>query len=368
MELCIESNPCMKRLSGCISLPPEMILEMGAVEGQFLQVTSPTGELLLRIVHSQHPEQNTAWVAPETLERIGTTFPTVEIPEVTLGCDPEFFILWNQRRISAATYLPFIGEIGCDGELGELRPTYGRHESQVVETLGKLIPNIPSKLRRSSWASGLPEDGHSFSYEAHSSWSAISAGFHVHLGIPPEILNTRRDFNRAALTHIVRCLDWYVSVPLVPLEVNHDRRTGRSNYGRPGDYRTTNVTLEYRVPGAFYLRSPVLAGGLLGLALLVTENVIARLKEASRDFLDLPRLGEKELYQLVPIPPAAKVIETLTHSNTSLAQRELDNIIKYLEQLPSFEKHRPWVQQFFRAVDAQRRPGPNIVANWKENP
>lgn len=366
MDFQIAADEGMRFAPSAISLPKRLRLELNVLIGQKIQLRAGREEVILEVAREKNEEQTSALVCQEVFLKIQNSKVEVSVPEVTLGCDPEFFILWNQRRVSAATYLPFAGQVGCDGELGELRPSYGRHESQVVANLSQLIRQIPGKLKRASWAAGFPEDGRLFQYEAHSYYGNVAAGFHVHLGIPPEILNTRITFSRMAMSFIVLCLDWYVSVPLVLLEVDHHRRLGKSAYGKPGDYRPSNVTLEYRTPGAFYLRSPKLAAGLLGLSLLVTENVVARMKAASKNFVNLHKLSFEELRELIYVPNPEKVQAVLTHPNTKMAMLELGGIRKNLEALPTFGKHSQAVQEFFRAVEEQEKPGPNLVGNWKE--
>jgi hypothetical protein len=364
MEFDIQPSP--SGVAGGISLPEKLRLEIGALLGQCLQLRAGAAELILKIEGPREKDQQVALVSETDYAKIKNTDIQYQILEVTLGCDPEFFVLWEGRRVAATAYLPFAGEIGCDGELGELRPMYGRHENQVVSTLAELIPQIPGKLRRTPWATGFPMDGKRFSYEAHSYYGGVAAGFHVHLGIPPEILNTQRDFSRAAMNHMVQCLDWYLSVPLVPLELSHERRIGRSAYGRPGDYRTSNVTLEYRTPGAFYLRSPHLTRGLLGIALLLTENIVSRLKVASNNFVNLHKLSSADLNEVMPKPSPEKIKGVLVNPNVTAALSELNGIRKQLELLPSFDKHREAVEGFFRAVDKREQPSANMLINWRD--
>lgn len=364
MDLDIQPSP--KVSSGSISLSDDLRLELGVLVGQCLQLRGDSVELVLRIENQLSDHQVSAFISENDYSKIKNQSLQYKMLEVTLGCDPEFFILWHKRRIAATTYLPFAGEIGCDGELGELRPMYGRHEDQVVSTLGQLIPQIPARLKRIDWATGFPEDGRQFSYEAHSYYGSVAAGFHVHLGIPPEILNTKRDFSRAAMNHMVQCLDWYLSVPLIPLEVSHERRVGRSNYGRPGDYRVSNVTLEYRTPGAFYLRSPTLTRGLLGIALLLTENLVSRLKVASQNFVNLHKLSPADLYAIMPKPEPEKIKSVLIDPNVRPALLEMDGIRRQLEALSSFDKHQEAVNDFFRAVEEQDQPEASLLTNWKE--
>jgi hypothetical protein len=370
MEFDIRPLEGMQKYPNAILLSPFLRQRLGVIEGQFLQIKAGQEELVLQICNPPHPspelELEIAFVSPQNYIRINAPEVEYKILEVTLGCDPEFFILWGNRRISAATYLPPAGEIGCDGELGELRPMYGRHEDQVVANLARLIPRIPAKMKRSHWATGFPNDGNRFSYEAHSYHLNIAAGFHIHLGIPPEILNTRKDFNRAAMNHLVQCLDWYVSVPLVPIETSHGRRIGRSGYGRPGDYRPSNITLEYRTPGAFYLRTPSLARGLLGLSLLVVENIVSRMKRASQNFVKLHKLSPADLHEIMPKPEAAQIQRILTYESIQPALSQLERIQTQLEALPSYPKHQRAVKELFRAVEDRTQPSPNLLRNWEE--
>jgi len=365
MDFDIQPNALMREQPRSISLPQGLREELGVLVGQRMQLRG-TEEVILEIANTFSPLQVCAYVSPEIFEKIQGGSVEFQILDVTLGCDPEFFILWGNRHVIASNYLPYQGQIGSDGGLGELRPMYGRHEHQVVANLRKLIPRIPKCLRRSKWLKGFPQDGNSFSYEAHSYFQSTPAGFHVHLGIPPEILNTRKDFNRAAINHIVRCLDWYVSVPMMPLEVAHQRRLNGSQYGQPGDYRPSNVTLEYRTPGGFYLRSPKLALGLLGLTLMVTESIVSRMKVASNGFINLHKLTPADLHEIMPIPDASKIKATLTHRNANVALDELPQMYDQLMTLPSFKSHAEGINEFFRAVRDREQPGPNLLHNWKE--
>ncbi|MBD3260777.1 MAG: hypothetical protein GF334_03735 [Candidatus Altiarchaeales archaeon] len=362
MEFDIQPDPRANERG--IHLPRGLREEMGILLGQFLQLRGRE-ELILEVRKNLDPNQEYALVSHSNFSKIRGQDVEFKIMEVTLGCDPEFFIIWRNTLISATTYLPFAGQIGADGSLGELRPMYAKHEDQVVENLSRLIPQIPHQMKRSSWAKGFPEGGESFEYLAHSYFRGLPAGFHVHLGIPPEILNTRKDFSRAAMNHLVKCLDWYVSVPLVPLEENHFRRLGHSHYGRPGDYRPSNITLEYRTPGAFYLRSPAMARGLLGLCLLLTENVVSRIKVTSSNFVNLHRLSESELQEVMPIPEPNKIKNVLQDRDVKVAKSHLEKIRRELQELPTYGKHEQAVEEFFREVEAGKAPLPNLLHNWK---
>ncbi len=365
MKFDIHPSDTMGDYPNQISLPKKVREEAGILLGQFLQIRGKE-ELVLQVSNPMLPHQEVALVNSSNFDKIKGQDLDFRILDVTLGCDPEFFIFWGRKQISAATYLPFKGQIGSDGRLGELRPSYGKHEDHVVRNLQSLIKTIPRRLRRSSWAGGYPDDGSQFTYEAYSYHGRVSAGFHVHLGIPPEILNTNKAFNRAAIIHLVRCLDWYVSVPLMPLEEDHGRRLNGSSYGKPGDYRPSNITLEYRTPGAFYLRSPKLTRGLLGISLMVTEAIVSRMKTKSKGFVQLDRLTQSDLQEIMPIPSTTVIQSVLSSPDPKVANRYLEPILREMEQLPNFGIHREATHGFFSAVEKVQKPSPDLIFNWKE--
>lgn len=363
MDFQISSDPRMEGQGGYISLPQNFRMELGVLVGQFVQLQ----DSVLQIVESLDGEQEQSFVSGGVFDRLKEGDTKLKVLEVTLGCDPEFFIFYpNKSLASATTYLNSMGEIGCDGILGEWRPHYGLDENEVTETLKSLIYRTPASMKRAPWARGLPENGRNFLLSAYSWHMGLPAGFHIHLGIPPEILNTRKEFNWAAMNHIIRCLDWYVSVPLVPLETDHGRRLGKSQYGKPSDSRPTNVTLEYRTPGAFYLRTPVLAAGMMGIALLVAESVVSRMKEESRGFVNLHKLTGSQLQNIMPIPEDNMTRGILLSKGIRKAQGALDSIQRRLSELPTYDRHRSAIEEFFRVVENNKQPGPNLLKNWKE--
>jgi hypothetical protein len=366
MDFDIQPNQRLVDDHQTIRLPQKMREGMELLVGQFMQVRGRE-TLVLQIGGNLDVFHECAYVSPDNFDKIKGSDAAVEfrILDVTLGCDPEFFILWKKQLISAATYLPFSGQIGADGNLGELRPMYARHEDDVVRNIAQMIPQIKGKMKRSTWAKGFPANGDPFEIEAHSYHHGLAAGYHVHMGIPPEILNTRKEFSRIAMNHLVKCLDWYVSVPLVPLEVNSQRRLGATSYGKPGDYRPSNLTLEYRTPGGFYLRTPTLARGMMGLCLMVAENVVSRMKAASKNFSKLNKLTPADLHEIMPIPEAEEIKGVLLSKEPYTAQSHMESIQKELGTLPTYGKHQQAVEDFFSEVGTGRVPGPNLINNWK---
>lgn len=363
MRFDIQPSEEMRNEQNIIRIHSDMREKLGIILGQFLQLRG-IEELILQVEVSLNAD--TAQISPENFIKLETSELKFKILEVTLGCDPEFYVIYENHIISAATYLPFAGQIGCDGTLGELRPRYAKHEHQLVSNIQQLIPQIPYRMKRSRWATELPKDGRDFDLQAHSYYAQMCAGFHVHLGIPSEILNTRKDFNRIAINHLVQCLDWYVSVPLIPLEIAHQRRVDGGQYGRPGDYRLSNLTLEYRVPGAFYLRSPLLTEGLLGLSLMVTETIVSRLKIISKNFVNLNKLTKSDMQEVMPIPTPKQIQQVLLDADIKYAEKQLDKIQTQLSKLPTYSQHQTSVNRFLKVVETKKRPNANLLQNWKE--
>jgi len=367
MNFDINPHPKLINDHQTIRLPRKLRKEIGVLVGQFMQISGKE-TLVLEIGKDLDDFETSAYVSESNFRKIEGQQLEFKILDVTLGCDPEFFIMWGKRLISATTYLPFNGAIGADGNLGELRPMYARHENDVVANLQTLITQVPTRMKRGYGVSeGYPKDGSLFDLQAHSYYYGLAAGFHVHMGIPPEILNTRKSFNRIAMNHLVKCFDWFVSVPLVPLDETPGRRLGETTYGQAGDYRTTNSTLEYRTPGGFYLRTPTLARGMMGLCLMVAENVVSRMKIASRNFTSLDKLTPNDMQEIMPVPKVSKVKGTLGARSPLAAEGCLDEIQESLKKFPNYDKHRRSVDDFFSVVRSGQIPVSDLIPNWKVN-
>ena len=371
MDLQIRSSPRMEGDDRDISMPLAMREGLGVMLGQFIQLKGRT-EIVLQVKQAYDINQEVALLSENNFKKIQGQPLSYNIPEVTIGCDPEFFVLLDYPRgpkqmMSASTMLPFQGRVGSDGTLGELRPQYTRHESSLTDNLRGLISQIPERIKIPDWSPANKEPKRPLVYEAHSYYNDLPAGFHVHLGIPRELLNTRLNVDRTAMHYLVRCLDWYVSVPLVTLEENHKRRLSYGKYGQPSDYRSSNVTLEYRTPGAFFLRSPVAAQGLLGMSLLITEHVVGGIKSISKGFSRLLGLKKEELQEIMPLPKDPEIVGVLKSPDTKRALAASEKIYAAFRSLPNYESHRGAIEGFFRAVEKQEKPGSNLLTNWKVN-
>jgi len=187
--------------------------------------------------------------------------------EITLGCDPEFFLTTQDNQIvNAGNLFNKYGVIGHDGVLCEIRPGPSIDPGAVTETIRSLLHKVRQVI---------PAE---YKMIASSYFNDISAGFHVHLGLPPPYLNHK--FNSYIFKYITRVLDFYVATLAVLTEINEE--SGRRSsigikYGKIGDFRSNLRTLEYRVPGGIMLKTPTLTRGLLSLCKLVSMDALNRL-------------------------------------------------------------------------------------------
>ena len=127
------------------------------------------------------------------------------------------------------------------------------------------------------------------------------------------------------------------------------------------------TTIEYRTPGAFYLRTPKLARGLLGLSLLITENLVSKIKVLSNNFTRLPELTPEELQDVIEVPAPEYVLQVLKSREASLPKRCLDQIKESLGALPNFKDHAVAISEFFREVDEDNVPSPDLLVNWRKD-
>jgi len=213
--------------------------------------------------------------------------------ELTVGCDPELFFInkKTEKVLPAYHILPKNSQLGSDGDLAELRPDYALSPEQLMLNIRKLIFDIPFRVPLSI-------------YPYSSSWHAFRCcGFHVHLGLPIELLSFAVDKTDAFLKNIVSALDYFVGIPAASLDPDNKRRFN-NEYGKPGDYRLSMRTLEYRTPGGFHLRSPAYTRSLLTSAFRVTEEIIKDSEEASGGWTDASKIVDFSYFmERYNIPP-----------------------------------------------------------------
>lgn len=294
--------------------------------GDFLIFNTDVGDLSVQVIKSTYEDMieygdRHAFVnehSPILDSKNSDVF--IQPHELTVGCDPELFLLNRKthRVLPAYRILHKESQFGSDGDLAELRPDYALSPEQLIVNIRKVISNIPYKipLSLSPYA---------------SSWYALRAcGFHIHLGLPIELLSFAVDETDTFLKNIVSALDYFTGIPAAALDPDNRRRFSKK-YGESGDYKLSMRTLEYRTPGGFHLKSPAYARSLITSAFGIVEEIIKDAEEASGGWLDASKIVDfnyfRERYNL----PSKKYIKSVYASKD---RSELKNeTIKIHEKL-----------------------------------
>jgi hypothetical protein len=258
-------------------------------------------------------------------------------------------------------------KLGSDCGLVELRPNPGRTEAEVVRNMQRLIRVANQRLFDAMKTKSFYKE-RDLDFVARSALGVRPAGFHLHFGLPTR-LKARTPATREFLRQVVYILDYYVSVPSIIPEGEKDsnRRLGR-RYGRPGDFKNENgITLEYRVPGGYHMRSPMLAKGLIGLGALVVEDVLSRTKVMTDNFRQLSKFSRyNHIREVYPnIPARQMVVRALTVKHTKMARRYLDNIATELAEMLGFENHADSVTKFIEYIAGDKHSiSEQMSENW----
>lgn len=312
-----------------------------------------------------------SWVTKSTYSKLTTTNKkelksVVEEPkpepsiDVTIGSDPEFFVI---PKLLPSLILPanrvgleHTNQIGSDGNLGELRPSFAKTVDGLIENTRKLVIQLPDYLGEDKIA------------KAYSCFGGLAAGYHVHLGLPHPMLEYR-EVSRASAHVLVRCLDYFVGVLSTVGEVNNERRTAKYTYGSPGDCRFTFSTLEYRTPGAYLLRSPALSRGLFSISKLITDDVVTKLSIITGGWKPMTN-ATKKLNMFISkdysLPKIEKVTDMVVSVNKNAAIKESDIILKQMQSLRNYGIYQQAIEKFMTIITSGTIPPPEFVDTWKE--
>jgi hypothetical protein len=204
-----------------------------------------------------------------------------------------------------------------------------------------------------------------------SYYDKMSAGFHIHFGIPPKMLDTGSDEVRTAISHIANILDYYVGIPAIfpePVIDSHRRTDIEISYGKPGDWRLQFPTFEYRVPGGFMLSSPTLTKGLLSLSWVVMDDILARIKICTDDFNNIGYLNSSKIAkQLYPnlIVDRLKLCGLMCNYNPKNMHKIVEDVFKDVEEMISFEKEKKQLINFYNCITSGIANTHNIEENWR---
>ncbi len=286
---------------------------------------------------------------------------------ITLGCDPEVFLV-NRKTggvMAAYRYFNKYGNIGNDGILMEFRPMH----SCIPEVVAK---NIFDLIQKTRYQLNNKPGGKDIKIVAASAIKGVTAGFHLHYGLPKELLGQNNGVkgNRARL--ITKALDYYVGLPSIIPEGNHDilrRTTPYMDYGKPGNYRLSCRTFEYRLPGGICMAHPILSIGLLSLGAVVVEDLISRISDYTNEFKDLSELlTEDGLREIYPnLPHTSTMYSLICTPRIEPALAFIDRIKKDIKQMVGYNyKNRSVaIKAFFDCITSNLNFNNDVEQNWR---
>ena len=285
------------------------------------------------------------------------------ITNITLGCDPELFIVdrASGNIMAAHRFMKKYGDVGHDGMLLEFRPNPSLYAEDVCNNLWALI-------KKARWMLNAFQEGNRILMVAGSSWNGLTAGFHLHYGMPRGLLGQQPKINAMAKL-MTAVFDYYVGVPSIIPEGNTDiaRRTTKFvEYGKPGGYRIDNRTFEFRMPGGVNLKHPLLTRGLIALGAVVAEDVASRINTCTNNFIDLNELlSEMDLRVLYPnLPDIHTFYSIICNPDIAAAKEHFKTIKQDVRLMVGYEQRAIAVESYFKCVENEVEFGNNIEQNW----
>ena len=346
--------------------------------GDFVDLKTKTGSIIslqISSAYKQDVEEDSlhAYVVDEIFNLIGVEGETCIqelnlVNGITLGCDPEFFLIKRDTKetIHAGKFFQRWGEIGYDhnGLMMEIRPLPSNNEHVVNRNMFDLINRARNMITNSS----VHYKDLVMMYAA-SHLRQMTAGFHLHYGLPHQMLGPN-GYTTAVAIQVVKAMDYYVGVPAIIPEGETDcrRRTQPFvEYGKPGNYRLDNRTFEYRVPGGSLMRHPTLSTGILGLGAVVMEDVVSRIYEKTDGLKDLSKMSrEGDIRQLYPnIPNVHDLFYLICSFKTDVAMAHVKTIMNDIKQMVSYEGRKESVDAYFNSILSGEVFNNDIEYNWR---
>ena len=302
-----------------------------------------------------------------------------QIKGITLGCDPEFFLIDRDTRklLGAQNFFKKWGEIGCDGVLAELRPNPSLTARGLTDNIYDLIRTTreilnltqahdPSKIimhAASSYSNGMP------AIPSIGNTGCATAGFHLHFGLPKDILGRKPDI-MTLMFKIVRVMDYFVGLPAIMLEEDDEskrRANTQVSYGKPSDFRLDFRTLEYRVPGGSLLRHPILTNGLIALGATVTEDIVSKINMYTNGFKQLYWMqNDERIKEIYPnILSTKEMYPLMCTPCNNMAKTHLGNIYNDISNMIGFAERKDEIDAFFHHIQAGIKYTNNIEDNWR---
>ena len=279
---------------------------------------------------------------------------------ITLGCDPEFFLVdrTTGHPVMANRFVPKQGAVGHDGMLMELRPYPSVDENILTNNINILLKQCRAILNSTV-------EGRNTIMVGASGWNKLTAGFHLHYGLPSALLGRKSETLRLMTT----IADYYVGVPSIIPEGSEDcfrRVTPDRNYGKPGGYRIDNRTFEFRLPGGSCLRHPILTRGLIALGAIVVEDFVSRLNAGTDHFINLRKVNTFDtIEELYPnIANAEKIHSIICNIDIAPARNILKSIISDVRKMVGYKDRASSVEPFFDCLMNETKFSYNIEDNW----
>jgi len=304
---------------------------------------------------------NIAFVTSKTLTKINYDDKPYLLDEITIGCDPEFFIVNKQTNtlINPSHFFKKWNAIGYDGFLAELRPLPNVKPANVIFNIRNMLLFINNVFKERQLNDLIAI--------AASSKFDLTAGFHCHLGLPKKYLQKKNNNYKNIINFFVKVLDYHVGIlSIIPEgDIDNQRRCMPFvAYGKVSDYRIDNRTLEYRVPGGILLKNPKLSCGLLSLCkVVITDalhkincyyNIVEKNKIVSTETLlkDLYPyvLSTEEMFKYICVPSIKPALSIS------------DNIIKKVEQMKTYNENKIYIKNFYNSMLVKDTN--NIFKNW----
>jgi hypothetical protein len=257
------------------------------------------------------------------------------VNELTLGMDPEAYIITDGGYIVDASKHFNEFEIGNDCGLIEFRPKPDVTPTGLVDNLYKLIN------KSSGYIDKMGND-----LIAASSFNFRPAGFHIHFGY-----NSGFKYHTSQIKLIGLLLDYILSIISLKHETREDRfRRGSSDYGKPGDIKRSRVSFEYRVPGGRLMESPILSIGAVSIAEIAVKDFIIKCNDMTNNLQDSKKLESySQLQNVYPtLPSRDLVMEVLnnTENTSTYVARLEDKVIRTIQNLYNYSERKEEIQMF----------------------
>jgi len=279
---------------------------------------------------------------------------------ITLGCDPEFFLVdkFTGNTVMANRFVPKQGAVGHDGMLMEIRPYPSTDENVLTSNINALLKQCRAVINST-------DEGKNIVMVGASCWKGLTAGFHLHYGLPSALLGRKSETIRLMTT----VADYYIGIPSIIPEGNEDcyrRVVPLLTYGKPGGYRIDNQTFEFRLPGGSCLRHPILTRGLIALGAIVVEDFVSRLNAVTDHFVNLRKVSTfNTIEELYPnIANAQEIHSTICNIDITPARSALKSIIDDVRKMVGYKDRASSVEPFFACITNGTKFSYNIEDNW----